>query len=154
MAGLALLAVVTRATGAQSPRAVGTWRPVADLTAGWHAFGPVLLSATAVAGAGTGTLDIPEPGTNFVLAALEPGIFGGRASLAYAHWWGFEGGLVVRGTVLRFWRGSPKRTYVGAELQYVISLLPVGIRIGAYRTTHDTAGPTRTLWLADMSVMY
>jgi hypothetical protein len=150
------LAGLLTASGAhaQAPRAVGTWRPVADPTAGWHALGPVWLSVTAVAGFGTGDLNIPEPGTNFVLAALEPGLRGGRASLIFAHWWGFEGGLIARGSVLRFWRGTPARTYTGVELQWVISLLPVGFRIGAFTPTNADAGPKKTLWLADLSVMY
>jgi len=113
-----------------------------------------MLSVTAVAGFGTGDLTTPEPGSNFLLAALEPGIYGGRASLILAHWWGFEGGLVARGSALRFWRGTPRRTYLGAELQWVISLLPVGIRVGAFRPTHDVSGPRKILWLADLSLMY
>src|SRR3990172_2568461 len=98
---IAVLAMAGAASSeAQTPLAIGTWRPVADPTAGWHALGPVLLSVTAVAGFGTGDLEIPEPGTNFILAALEPGVYGGRASLIVAHWWGFQGGLVARGTAL------------------------------------------------------
>lgn len=150
---LALAASPAQLLAAQAPRAPGSWRPVADPTAGWHAFGPVMFSATAVAGVGTGDLQFPEPGTNFVLAAVEPGVRGGRASLVFAHWWGFQGGLITRASVLRFWRGTPKRTYVGGELEWVISLLPVGVRIGAFRPTGE-AGPRKTLLLADLSVMY
>ena len=68
-------------TAAQAPRPVGTWRPVANPLAGWHALGPVLLSVTAVAGLGTGDLDVPEPGTHFILAAAEPGIDGHQLGL-------------------------------------------------------------------------
>lgn len=139
---------------AQQARPVGSWRPVANPLAGWHALGPVLLSVTAVAGFGTGDLNVPEPRTTFVLAAIEPGIHAGRASLLLAHWLRFEGGAVLRATALRFWAGSPKRTYVGGEAQWVISVLPIGIRVGAFRPTGDTAGPRKTLWLADLSVMY
>ncbi len=140
--------------GAQQARPVGSWRPVANPLAGWHALGPVLLSVTAVAGFGTGDLNTPEPRTTFVLAAVEPGIHAGRASLAVAHWLRWEGGTVLRATALRFWSGSPRRTYLGGEAQWVISVLPLGIRVGAFRPTGDTAGPRKTLWLADLSVMY
>lgn len=140
--------------GAQAPRAVGSWRPVADPTAGWHALGPVLFSVTAVAGFGTGDVQIPEPGTNFLMVGVEPGIRAGRASLIYAHWWGFQGGLIARGSWLQFWSGDPKRTYVGGEIEWVISILPIGVRVGAFRPTNDDAGPRKTLWLADLSVMY
>lgn len=133
---------------------MGTWRAVANPLAGWHALGPVLLSVTAVAGAGTGDLNIPEPGAQFVLAAVEPGLRGGRASLVYARWLGFKGGLLLRATGLRFWKGEPDRTYVGAEAQWVISVLPLGIRVGAFRPTGEAPVPKRTLWLADLSVMY
>lgn len=139
--------------GAQQPtRPVGAWRPVANPLAGWHALGPVLLSVTAVAGFGTGDLNIPEPGSVFVLAAVEPGIHGGRGSLAVARWLGFQGGAIVRATALRFWSGD--RTYLGGEFQYVVSVLPLGIRIGAFKPTSDTPGARKTLWLADLSLMY
>jgi hypothetical protein len=151
--GLACLMVST-ASGAQEARPVGAWRPVANPIAGWHALGPVLLSVTAVAGFGTGNLNVPEPRTTFVLAAVEPGIHAGRASLMLAHWLRWEGGLVLRATALRFWAGSPKRTYIGGEAQWVISVLPIGVRVGAFRPTGETAGPRKTLWLADLSVMY
>jgi len=150
---LGALLVATNA-GAQPARPVGSWRPVANPIAGWHALGPVLLSVTAVAGFGTGNLSVPEPRTTFILAAVEPGIHAGRASVAVAHWLRFEGGAVLRATALRFWSGSPKRTYLGGEAQWVISVLPIGIRVGAFRPTGDTAGPRKTLWLADLSVMY
>lgn len=149
MAGCALFSAVAEA---QPVKPVGSWRPVANPVAGWHALGPVLLSVTAVAGFGTGDLNVPEPNTTFVLAALEPGIHAGRASLAVAHWLRWEGGGILRATALRFWSGN--RTYVGAEAQWVISVLPLGVRVGAFRPTGDTAGPKKTLWLADLSVMY
>jgi hypothetical protein len=151
LAGCALLSIPA---AAQQARPVGAWRPVANPLAGWHALGPVLLSVTAVAGVGTGDLNIPEPGTNFLLLAAEPGVHAGRASLVYAHWFSFAGGAVLRASALRFWSGSPKRTYVGGEAQWAISVLPIGVRIGAFRPTGNTAGPRRTLWLADLSVMY
>src|SRR3970282_2040299 len=88
---------------AQQVRPVGSWRPVANPLAGWHALGPVLLSVTAVAGVRTGDLNVPEPGPTFILAAVEPGIHAGRVSLALAYWLGFKGGMVLRGTALRFW---------------------------------------------------
>jgi len=138
---------------AQQAKPVGAWRPVANPIAGWHALGPVLLSVSAVAGFGTGTLSVPEPGTTFVLAAIEPGIHGGRASLAVAHWLSFAGGGILRATALRFWSGSPERTYLGIEGQWVISVLPIGLRVGAFKPTGDTQGQ-KTLWLADLSVMY
>ena len=145
--------MLTASAAAQVPeRPVGTWRPVANPLAGWHALGPVLLSVTGVAGFGTGTLNIPEPNTSFVLAAVEPGIHAGRASLIYARWFRFEGAAIVRATALRFWSGS--RTYFGGEAQYVISVLPIGIRVGAFRPTAGTPGPRKTLWLADLSIMY
>jgi len=138
---------------AQQAKPVGAWRPVANPIAGWHALGPVLLSVSAVAGFGTGTLNVPEPGTTFVLAAIEPGIHGGRASLAVAHWLSFAGGGILRATALRFWSGSPERTYLGIEGQWVIFVLPIGLRVGAFKPTGDTQGQ-KTLWLADLSVMY
>lgn len=146
--------VLGTSAGAQEARPVGAWRPVANPLAGWHALGPVLLSVTAVAGFGTGDLNIPEPGSTFVLLAAEPGIHAGRASLIYARWFRFEGGAVLRATALRFWSGSPTRAYLGAEAQWVISLLPIGVRVGAFRPTSNTAGSRKTLWLADLSVMY
>jgi hypothetical protein len=145
---------ISTTAGAQQARPAGAWRPVANPLAGWHALGPVLLSVTAVAGFGTGDLNTPEPRSTFVLAAIEPGIHAGRASLLLAHWLRWEGGGILRATALRFWSGTPKRTYVGAEAQWVISVLPLGIRVGAFRPTGETAGPRRTLWLADLSVMY
>jgi hypothetical protein len=144
--------ILTTSAGAQASRPVGTWRPVANPLAGWHALGPVLLSATGVVGFGTGTLDVPEPNTSFVLLAAEPGIHGGRASLVFARWFRFEGAAILRATALRFWSGS--RSYVGGEAQYVISVLPIGVRVGAFRPTSGTPGPRKTLWLADLSVMY
>jgi hypothetical protein len=125
---------------------------VANPLAGWHALGPVLLSVTAVAGFGTGSLNIPEPRSMFVLGALEPGIHAGRASLVFAYWLRWEGGAVLRASALRFWSGD--RTYLGGEAQWVISVLPIGVRVGAFRPTRDTPGPRKTLWLADLSVMY
>jgi hypothetical protein len=155
LAALALGCFLAAGTaGAQRVRPVGSWRPVGNPLAGWHALGPVLLSVTAVAGFGTGDLNVPEPGTTFVLAAAEPGIHAGRVSVALAHWLRYEGGLVLRATALRFWSGSPKRSYLGGEAQWVISVLPIGVRIGAFRPTGETAGPRKTLWLADLSVMY
>jgi hypothetical protein len=137
---------------AQQAKPVGAWRPVANPLAGWHALGPVLLSVTAIAGFGTGDLNTPEPRTTFVFGALEPGIHAGRISLGAAHWLRWEGGGIIRATALRFWTGN--RTYIGGEAQWVISVLPLGIRVGVFRPTNDTPGPRKTLWLADMSVMY
>ena len=151
VAALAIL-VTSSVASAQSAKPAGAWRPVANPLAGWHALGPVLLSVTAVAGYGTGDLNTPEPRSTFVLAALEPGIHAGRASLVFAHWLRWEGGGILRATALRFW--SPGRTYFGGEAQWVISVLPLGVRVGAFRPTGDTLGPKKTLWLADLSVMY
>jgi hypothetical protein len=151
-AALACGALLSATANAQQVRPVGTWRPVVNPVAGWHALGPVLLSMTAVAGFGTGNLDVPEPRTTFILAAVEPGIHAGRASLAVAHWLRWEGGGILRATALRFWTGD--RTYLGGEAQWVISVLPLGIRVGAFRPVGDTPGPRKTLWLADLSVMY
>jgi hypothetical protein len=144
--------VLGRVAGAQQARPAGAWRPVAAPIAGWHALGPVLLSVTAVAGYGTGTLKEPEPGSTFILAAVEPGIQGGRLSLLYAKWLRWEGGGILRASALRFWSGSPTRTYFGAEAQWVISVLPLGVRVGAFKPTGDTGG--NTLWLADLSIWY
>jgi hypothetical protein len=154
IAALALLVVPTVVPAQRQPPPVGAWRPVGKPVAGWHAFGPVLLSVTAVAGMGTGDLSFPEPGTNFILAAIEPGIRAGRASLLYAHWMGFQGGIITRATGLRFWSDTPTRTYLGLEAEWVISVLPIGIRVGAFRPTSERAGPRTTLWLADLAVMY
>ena len=148
----AVFVLLSRAVEAQQAKPVGAWRPVANPLAGWHALGPVLLSVTAVAGFGTGDLNVPEPRTTFVFAAVEPGIHAGRISLAAAHWLRWEGGGILRATALRFWSG--KRTYIGGEAQWVISVLPLGVRVGAFRPTTDTPGPRKTLWLADLSVMY
>jgi hypothetical protein len=155
VAGLALALVSAAPAAAQRPaRTVGQWRAVMDPTAGWHAFGPVMLSITAVAGFGTGDLAYPEPGSQFLLLAAEPGIRGGRASLVYSRWMGFQGGIIARGSVLRFWSDDPGRIWMGGELQWVISVLPLGVRVGAFRPTNEDAGPGKTLWLADLSVMY
>jgi hypothetical protein len=149
---IASTVVLSSTAYAQQAKPAGAWRPVANPLAGWHALGPVLLSVTAVAGFGTGDLNTPEPRSTFVLAAVEPGIHAGRASLAVAHWLRWEGGGILRATALRFWSGD--RTYLGGEAQWVVSVLPLGIRIGAFRPTADTPGPRKTLWLADLSVMY
>jgi hypothetical protein len=85
---------------------------------------------------------------------VEPGVHAGRASLVFARWLGFKGGAVLRASALRFWSGTPKRTYIGGEAQWVISVLPIGIRIGGFKPTGNTPGPKKTLWLADLSVMY
>jgi hypothetical protein len=148
----AIWALASTGVEAQQAKPVGAWRPVANPLAGWHALGPVLLSVTAVAGFGTGDLNTPEPRTTFVFAAVEPGIHAGRVSLAAAHWLRWEGGGIIRATALRFWTGN--RTYIGGEAQWVISVLPLGVRVGAFRPTSDTPGARKTLWLADLSVMY
>ena len=152
-AALAFLVMGRVVEAQQSAKPDGAWRPVADPIAGWHALGPVLLSVTAVAGFGTGDLNVPAPGSTFVLAAVEPGIQGGRLSLLVAHWLRWEGGGILRATALRFWSGSPSRTYLGVEATYIISVLPIGIRVGAFKPTGETQG-NKTLWLADLSVMY
>src|SRR6185503_4114810 len=149
---IAVWAMLSTTAAAQEAKPVGAWRPVANPIAGWHALGPVLLSVAAVAGFGTGDLNVPEPGTTFVLAAVEPGIFAGRVSLVAARWLRWEGGGILRATALRFWTGN--RTYIGGEAQWVISVLPLGVRVGAFRPIGDTPGPRKTLWLADLSVMY
>jgi hypothetical protein len=113
-----------------------------------------MLSITAVAGFGTGDLTYSEPGTHFLLLAAEPGIRGGRASLVYSYWMGFTGGLIARASVLRFWSDEPGRIWTGAELKYVISVLPIGVRVGAFRPTNEDAGARKTLWLVALSVMY
>ena len=153
VAGLALLAALSRGVAGQEAP-VGTWRAVSNPLAGWHFLGPVMASVSATAGVGTGNLNIPEPGSRFVLAIAEPWIGGGRLSLAYAHWLGFQGGVIARATALRYWSGPPDRSYYGAEAQFVISVLPIGVRIGGFRPTNDRAGPRKTLWLADLSLMY
>jgi hypothetical protein len=153
LAALACLVAGRVAVAQQASRPDGAWRPVADPIAGWHALGPVLLSVTAVAGFGTGDLNVPAPGSKFVLAAVEPGIQAGRLSLLFAYWGRWEGGGILRGTALRFWSGSPTRTYLGVEASWIISVLPIGIRVGAFKPTGETQG-TKTLWLADLSVMY
>jgi hypothetical protein len=154
LVALSFSCLLVAPAGAQQSRPVGAWRAVANPLAGWHALGPVLLSVTAVAGVGTGTLNEPEPGTTFVLAAIEPGIHAGRASLALAHWLRWEGGGILRATALRFWSGSPTRSYLGIEAQWVISVLPLGVRVGAFRPSASTDPSRKTLWLADLSVMY
>src|SRR5688572_26919313 len=83
-AALALLVIGRASAAQQTAKPDGAWRPVADPIAGWHALGPVLLSVTAVAGFGTGDLNVPAPGSKFVLAAVEPGIQAGRLSLLLA----------------------------------------------------------------------
>ena len=152
-AALALLVIGRASAAQQTAKPDGAWRPVADPIAGWHALGPVLLSVTAVAGFGTGDLNVPAPGSTFVLAAVEPGIQAGRLSLLLAYWGRWEGGGILRATALRFWSGSPTRTYLGVEASWIISVLPIGIRVGAFKPTGETQG-TKTLWLADLSVMY
>ena len=152
-AALAFLVMGRVVEAQQAAKPDGAWRPVADPIGGWHALGPVLLSVTAVAGFGTGDLNVPAPGSTFFLAAVEPGIQAGRLSLLAAYWLGWEGGGILRATALRFWSGSPTRTYLGVEASYIISVLPIGIRVGAFKPTGETQG-TKTLWLADLSVMY
>lgn len=155
LAVLGALATTRVPAGAQEAIADGTWRFVAAPVAGWHFFGPVRASVTALIGAGTGDLSIPAPGSKFLLLIAEPGLRGGRASLAGALWGRWSGGLVARGSVLRFWGGAPHRTYVGGELQWIVSVLPLGVRVGAFRPQRaDASGARRTLWMADLSIMY
>lgn len=156
LAAAAFLAAGAMPCGAQaSEPEQGEWRLVGAPLAGWHFFGPVRVSVAAVLGLGTGDLAVPAPGSRFVLAVAEPGLRGGRLSLAYSQWGGFTGGVVARATALRFWAGAPARTYYGAEGQYVISVLPLGIRVGAFRPAERALdGTRRILWLADLSLMY
>lgn len=154
-AALLLVAAAESVAGAQAPGPEqGAWRLVGAPVAGWHFLGPVRASVSAVLGAGTGELAIPAPGSRFVLAIAEPGLRGGRLSLAYSQWGGFTGGVVARATVLRFWAGAPHRTYHGVEAQWVISVLPLGIRVGAFRPAERTGDGRRVLWMADLSLMY
>lgn len=155
VAGVALVAGSAAAPAQAPERRDGAWRIVGDPVAGWHFFGPVRASVSGALGVGTGDLSIPAPGSRFVLAIAEPGLRGGRLSLAYVQWGGFNGGLVARATALRFWGGTPHRTFYGAELQYVVSVLPLGVRVGAFRPAPGMAErPRGVLWLADLSVMY
>lgn len=141
-------------TSAQQ-RPDGEWRVVASPLAGWHFFGPVRASFSAVVGLSDGDLQIPAAHGQSVLLIAEPGWRGGRLSLAYTKWFAVKGGLIGRATALRFWGGENDRTYYGGELQWIISILPLGVRVGAFRPARESAdGRRRTLWLADLSVMY
>ncbi|HSA55040.1 MAG TPA: hypothetical protein VLE53_05015 [Gemmatimonadaceae bacterium] len=152
---LACAMTLSANSAAQEAIPEGKWRFVASPIAGWHFFGPVRASVSAVAGAGTSDLAIPAPGSVFALLIAEPGLRGGRASLAGALWGRWAGGIVARGTVLRFWAGAPHRTYVGGELQWIISVLPLGVRVGAFRPREaDASGARQTLWMADLSINY
>lgn len=134
-------------------RAEGSWRFVADPFAGLHFFGSVRASVSAVAGVGNGDLDVPDPSSRFLLAVAEPGWRGGRLSLAFVQWFGLKGALMARTSLLRFWDNRAPGTLAGAELQWIISVLPLGVRLGAFRPLRE--GATRQLlWLADFSVMY
>lgn len=154
---IALAGAATLAARARAQEAIpdGKWRVVASPVAGWHVFGPVRASVTALVGVGTGELSVPAPGSRFLFLIAEPGLRGGRLSLAGALWGRWSGGLVARGSALRFWAGAPHRTYVGGELQWIISVLPLGVRVGGFRAQRaDAGGARRTLWLADLSIMY
>lgn len=155
MLALGGVMAMTAPAAAQAAIPDGKWRVVASPVAGWHFFGPVRASVTAVVGVGTGELAIPAPGSRFLLLVAEPGLRGGRVSLAGVQWGRWVGGLVARGTLLRFWAGAPHRTYVGGELQWIVSVLPLGVRIGGFRPQRaDASGARQTLWMADLSIMY
>jgi hypothetical protein len=66
---------------------------------------------------------------------------------------GLKGGFVGRGTFLRLWDRPPYLNYAGAELQWIISVIPLGVRVGAFRPVSGT-GVRRLWWMMDMSVMY
>ena len=146
------LPVAGRAQASGIPE--GKWRVVAAPNAGYHLLGPVRISLTAALGIGNAPLSEPGANSAYVLAFAEPGWRAGRLSLGYAHWYRLKGALIWRATMLQFWDGAPHRRYAGGELQWVISVLPLGVRIGAYKPTDSDRGPRRLLWLADMSVMY
>jgi hypothetical protein len=153
---VAVLCAVRSPARAQEPSGPqqGEWRFVASPLAGWHFFGPVRASVTAVVGAGTSDLMIPGMRSRFLLLMAEPGLRGGRLSLGAAQFIGWSGGLIARGTVLRFWGGAPHRTYYGAELQWIVSILPIGVRVGAFRPARDEGDGRDILWMADFSVNY
>jgi hypothetical protein len=156
MFAVAALGAVPAPAHAQEPSGPqeGDWRFVASPLAGWHFFGPVRASVTAVLGAGTSALMIPGMRSRFVLLMAEPGLRGGRLSLGVAQYIGWSGGLVARGTILRFWEGAPHRTYYGAELQWIVSILPIGVRVGAFRPVRNEGEARDLLWMADFSVNY
>jgi hypothetical protein len=139
--------------GAQrTPPPAGAWRFVVDPMAGFHFFGPIRASLSAFVGIGNGDPDAPEVDSRFVLAIAEPGWKGGRISLAYVQWYGLKGGLIGRVSALRFWDRPPEGDYIGAEVQWIIAVQPLGVRVGAFRPASGTG--RRLRWLVDLSVMY
>lgn len=152
---LAFLVTTAPVLGAQeSGHREGEWRFVASPLAGWHFFGPVRASFSAVAGVSDGELQVPAAYGRSVLLIAEPGLRGGRLSAAFTQWFAAKGGVIARATALRFWAGAPHRTYYGGELQWIISVLPLGVRVGAFRPARAEGVERRTLWMADLSVMY
>lgn len=114
---------------------------------GLHVAGPV--RASVAVGVWLGP-DPRKDDVGGVIALVEPGLHGGRASLGYAY--ALRGGMgsfvTMRATALRTWRavGGP-RNYVGAELQ-VLPILAFGPRLGAFMPTDR--GPKRVLWMLDI----
>lgn len=154
LAAIAIVVPSTAVHGQDSTSRDGAWRVVAAPNAGYHLFGPVRISLTAALGIGNAPLSEPAANSSYVLAFVEPGWRAGRLSLGYARWFRWKGALIARASLLQFWDGAPHRRYAGGELQWVISVLPLGVRVGAFRPTDSARGPRRVLWLADMSVMY
>jgi hypothetical protein len=77
--------------------------------------------------------------------SIEPGLSAGRASMGLSLLTGnLAAGPIVRGSVLRRYRGDSQGNYVGVELQYVVVFL--GPRIGLFRST-KTGNPN--LFTAD-----
>lgn len=147
----ALSAIPQSAVGQRPTVREDAWRFVLDPFAGLHIFGPVRLSVTAVAGVGNGDLDTPGVSSRFFLAIAEPGWEAGRVSLAYAQWMGLRGALILRATALRYWEG---RDAAGGELQWIVSVLPLGVRLGLFRYREPRPGVRRSFLLADLAVMY
>jgi hypothetical protein len=147
IAGLLIFAK-ENARAQRQPPPDGVWRIVADPFAGLHFFGPTRLSLTSFVGVGNGNPDTPAVDSKFFLLMAEPGWGASRVSLAYVRWMGLRGALLFRATALRYW---DNRKAAGGEVQWIVSILPLGARLGLFRSL----GRERHDYLvADLALMY
>ena len=133
----ALLAAMPSTAAAQTP------------VFGLHAAGPV--QASAAVGVWLGSRHPRREDASGVIAVVEPGLRGGRASLGYAYALSGLGAFVTgRATALRTWRVSTgPRTYGGVEVQ-LLPVLAIGPRLSAFVPVDRR--PHRVLWMLDVGI--
>jgi hypothetical protein len=129
----------------------GATRPAAAQTPvfGVHGAGPI--RASLAAGVWIGEHHPRHDEASGVIAVVEPGLRGGRASVGYAYSLSGLGSFVTaRASVLRTWRmPTSPRTYAGVEVQ-LLPLFAVGARLSAFLPADRN--PRRVLWLLDAGI--